>query len=87
MINCKIIGTQPFCYCKNLKLVDCEMMETDLAFEKSQVEASISTKVDSIKNPLAGTITVPDVGELILDDVEAKGEVIITGQYKNSEMQ
>ena len=86
LINCKIIGTQPFCYCKNLKLVDCEMMETDLAFEKSQVEASISTKVDSIKNPLAGTITVPDVGELILDDVDAKGEVIIIGQYKSSEM-
>ena len=86
LINCKIIGTQPFCYCKNLKLVDCEMMETDLAFEKSQVEATIITKIDSIKNPLAGTITVPDVGELILDDVEAKGEVIITGQCKNSEM-
>ena len=62
------------------------MMETDLAFEKSQVEASISTKIDSIKNPLAGTITVPDVGKLILDDVEAKGKVIITGQYKNGEM-
>lgn len=85
LINCKIIGTQPFCYCKNLKLVDCEMMETDLAFEKSQVEARITTKVDSIKNPLSGWITVPDVGELILDDVEAKGEIIITDQYKNSE--
>lgn len=85
LINCKIIGTQPFCYCKNLKLVDCEMIETDLAFEKSQVEARITTKVDSIKNPLAGWITVPDVGELILDDVEAKGEIIITDQQKSSE--
>ena len=79
LINCKIIGTQPFCYCKNLKLVDCEMVETDLAFEKSQVEATIITKVDSIKNPLTGVITVPDVGEVILDDVEAKGKIIITG--------
>lgn len=76
LINCKIIGTQPFCYCKNLKLIDCEMLETDLAFEKSQVEATITTKVDSIKNPLSGQITVPDVGELILDDKEAKAEVI-----------
>lgn len=77
-INCKIIGTQPFCYCKNLKLIDCEMIETDLAFEKSQVEATLITKVDSIKNPLSGRITVPDVGELILDDVNAKAEIIIT---------
>lgn len=76
LINCKIIGTQPFCYCKNLKLIDCEMIGTDLAFEKSQVEATITTKVDSIKNPLSGQITVPDVGELILDDKEAKAEVI-----------
>lgn len=80
LINCKIIGTQPFCYCRNLKLVDCEMMETDLAFEKSQVEATILTKVDSIKNPLSGQITVSDVGEVILDDPAAKGEIIITDQ-------
>lgn len=77
LINCKIIGTQPFCYCRNLKLVDCEMLETDLAFEKSQVDAAIITKVDSIKNPLSGRITVPALGELILDDANAKGEVII----------
>ncbi len=77
LINCKIIGTQPFCYCRNLKLVDCEMLETDLAFEKSQVDAAIITKVDSIKNPLSGRITVPALGELILDDASAKGEVII----------
>lgn len=23
--NCRIIGTQPLCYCKNLKLINCEM--------------------------------------------------------------
>lgn len=77
LIHCKIIGTQPFCYCKNLKLIDCEMIETDLAFEKSEVEATITTKVDSIKNPLSGRITVSDVGEWIMDDSAAKGEVII----------
>lgn len=77
LIHCKIIGTQPFCYCKNLKLMDCEMIETDLAFEKSEVEATITTKVDSIKNPLSGRITVSDVGEWIMDDSAAKGEVII----------
>lgn len=77
LIKCKIIGTQPFCYCRNLRLVDCEMVDTDLAFEKSQVEASIRTPVLSIKNPLSGTIRVPALGELILDDPSAKGEVIV----------
>ena len=75
--NCKIIGTQPLCYCKNLKLVDCEMIDTDLCFEKSEVEARITTPVLSIKNPLAGAITVPEVGEVIMDDENAKGEIRI----------
>ena len=33
LIRCKIIGTQPLCYCDNLTLEDCEMIDTDLAFE------------------------------------------------------
>lgn len=75
--NCKIIGTQPLCYCKNLKLIDCEMIDTDLSFERSEVEASIKTNVVSIKNPLSGRICVPDVGEIIMDIEEAKGEIVI----------
>ncbi|MCM1246753.1 MAG: DUF3737 family protein, partial [Roseburia sp.] len=80
LINCKIIGTQPLCYCKNLTLVDCEMVDTDLAFEKSQVKATITTPVISIKNPLSGRIEVPKVGEIIMDDEHARGEIIIGGQ-------
>lgn len=76
--NCKIIGTQPLCYCKNLTLIDCEMIDTDLSFEKSEVEATILTPVVSIKNPLAGHIRIPEIGEMILDDPAAKGEVIFT---------
>lgn len=82
LIDCKIIGTQPLCYCKNLKLIRCEMIDTDLAFEKSEVEAVITTKIDSIKNPLSGHIQAPEVGELIMDDEKAKGEVLICGQKK-----
>ena len=84
LVNCKIIGTQPFCYCKSLKLINCEMIDTDLAFEKSEVEAVITTKVDSIKNPLSGQIQVPDVGEIIMDDEKAEGEVVICGQIKDN---
>lgn len=76
LINCKIIGTQPLCYCKNLKLVDCEMTGTDLAFEKSDVDATITTPVASIKNPRSGRIQAPAVGEIILDDEAAKGQVV-----------
>ncbi len=66
--NCVIIGTQPLCYCKNLKLIGCEMHGADLAFEKSGVDAEITTPVVSIKNPASGTIRVPSVGEIIRDD-------------------
>lgn len=77
LIGCKIIGTQPLCYCKNLTLIDCEMEETDLCFERSEVQASVTTPVISIKNPYAGEITVPELGELIMDDHNAKGKVIV----------
>lgn len=77
LINCRIIGTQPLCYCKNLTLIDCEMVDTDLCFERSDVQATIVSLVDSIKNPLSGWIQVPEVGEVIIDIAEAKGKVII----------
>ena len=75
--NCVISGTQPLCYCKGLKLVNCEMLDSDLAFEKSEVEASLSKPIISIKNPLKGKIMVPAVQELIWDDPKAKAEVLV----------
>lgn len=74
--NCKIIGTQPLCYCKNLRLIDCRMEGCDLSFEKSEVEAILTAPIDSIKNPAGGHIYVPSVGEIIMDDENAKGEVL-----------
>ena len=78
--NCAISGTQPLCYCKGLKLINCSMENTDLAFEKSDVEATITTPVISVKNPYSGKIILPKVGEIILDDEKAKGKIIVTGQ-------
>ena len=75
--NCTIIGTQPFCYCDGLKLVDCKMIDTDLSFEKSNVEATVLSNVVSIKNPYSGKIVVDSVGEIILDDSKAKAEIIV----------
>ena len=76
--NCRIIGTQPFCYCKNLTLINCEMVDCDLAFERSSVQATITTPVVSIKNPLAESrISLPAVGSIIRDIPEATGEVVV----------
>lgn len=66
-INCKIIGTQPFCYCKNLKLINCTMEQCDLSFENSTVEAEVSGKIDSVKNPISGSIKADEIGEIILN--------------------
>ena len=78
--NCTISGTQPLCYCKNLKLINCKMLDADLAFEKSEVEATVTTPVISIKNPLKGYIEVPEVGEIIRDDENSKGEILVGGK-------
>ncbi|MCM1336031.1 MAG: DUF3737 family protein [Bacteroides sp.] len=77
--NCKIIGTQPLCYCRGLKLVNCEMIDTDLCFEKSEVEACVITPIDSVKNPLSGHICAPAIGEVIRDDENSRGEIVICG--------
>ena len=79
LIGCRIIGTQPLCYCKGLRLIDCEMIDTDLSFECSEVEATLTAPIVSIKNPRAGSIRVPRVDEIILDDPLARG-VILQGQ-------
>ena len=79
LVNCKIVGTQPLCYCKNLKLINCTMEDTDLAFEYSDVDATIQGHVDSIKNPKSGEIVVDSVGEVIMGDavMECTGKVTI----------
>ena len=80
--NCRIIGTQPFCYCKNLRLINCEMEKCDLAFEKSSVLASVTSEIDSIKNPASGKISAPSVGEIILDAGECACEIEIGRKEK-----
>lgn len=77
--NCVIKGTQPLCYCKGLKLINCEMLDCDLAFELSQVEATVTTPVLSIKNPLSGVIRVAECGEVIVDDPSAQAKIIVSG--------
>ena len=77
--HCKIIGTQPLCYCQGLRLIDCEMIDADLSFERSEVEATLPCPIVSIKNPLSGHIRVPAVGEIIRDIPESHGVIEVTG--------
>jgi hypothetical protein len=68
LVNCKIGGTQPLCYCEDLVLENCVFEEdADLAFEYSDVEASILGPVKSVKNPRTGRINADSYGEIILD--------------------
>ena len=77
LIRCHIKGTQPLCYCKNLTLIDCTMEDTDLSFERSDVNATIKGNVLSIKNPKSGTIIVDSVDEVIIDDEIYQGKILI----------
>jgi len=80
--NCVITGTQPLCYCRNLRLLGCEMHGADLAFEKSDVDAEITTPVISIKNPASGRIRVPSAETVIRDDPHANAEILLSAGVK-----
>lgn len=68
LIRCHIVGTQPLCYCRGLVLEDCTMENTDLAFERSEVNATVRGRIESVKNPLAARIVADEIGELILEN-------------------
>lgn len=68
LVRCKIIGTQPLCYCKGLILENCTMEETDLSFERSEVKATIKGRIEGVKNPLKGSITADEIGELLIEE-------------------
>lgn len=74
--NCKISGTQPLCYCRGLKLINCEMTGADLAFEKSEVEATLCAPIISIKNPASGFIRLPFAEQIIIDDEKSKCKIV-----------
>ena len=65
--NCTLIGTQPLCYCKNLRLINYKMIDCDLSFEKSSVDAQVVGHIDSVKNPECGRIIADSIGEIIYE--------------------
>ena len=74
LVRCRIIGTQPLCYCKGLTLEDCTTEGCDLSFENSQVQVTVIGHIDSVKNPHLGAIRADSIGEIILDEYKWPGE-------------
>lgn len=68
LVRCKISGTQPLCYCRDLVMEDCEFeADCDLAFEDSEVNATVNSVITSVKNPMKGEIRAKGYGEIIID--------------------
>ena len=81
LVNCTVESHQGFCYIENLVMKNCKILNTDLAFEYSTVDIESTTKIDSVKNPLGGTIRAPAIGETILEEarVDVSRTTFITG--------
>ncbi len=69
-IDCFIESNQGLCYVENLVIRNSKVINTDLAFEYSTVDANITTRVDSVKNPMGGRIHARGIDDLIMDDKE-----------------
>ena len=68
-INCWIESEQGLCYVDHLTMKNCALVNTNLAFEYChEIDAEITTTIDSVKNPVNGRIKAPAIGEVIFDD-------------------
>lgn len=86
-INCVIESEQGLCYMENLKMQSCKLLNSDLVFEYSTVDAEILSNIISVKNPISGVINANRIGEIIFDDEQIDcQETIITQkeQLKNA---
>ena len=66
-VNCTVESLQGLCYVDRLVMKNCKLVNTTLAFEYSDVEADICSKIDSVLNPKSGTIRARQIGELIVE--------------------
>ncbi len=80
LVNCYIESNQGLCYMDGLKMENCKLVNTDLAFEYAEVDADIVSDIISVKNPKGGRISSHGIGELIMEkdrvDVD-KTEIVI----------
>jgi hypothetical protein len=68
-INCTIDSNQGICYMENIKMVNCKLINTDLCFELCKnIDAEIISKIDSVKNPISGSIKAKKIDQIILNE-------------------
>jgi hypothetical protein len=79
-INCTVESNQGLCYMQDVKLENCKLLNTDLCFEFATVDAEVTTEIDSVKNPISGSIRAKAIRELIMDEdlIDPKKTVIKT---------
>lgn len=66
--NCIVESDQGLCYVDGLVIRGSKLLRTDLAFELcSDIDAEVTTPIDSVKNPVSGRINAPAIGHIILD--------------------
>ena len=65
---------------------NCKLLNTDLCFELCEdIEADISSNIDSVKNPISGMIKAESIGELIMDEKyidPSKTKIIIKNKHE-----
>lgn len=74
LINCTIESEQGMCYMDHVVMKDCKLLNTNLAFEYSTVNVTINSKIESVKNPLSGTIQAQEIQEIVFDNPEMNSE-------------
>lgn len=74
LINCTVESEQGMCYMENIVMKNCKLLNTNLSFEYSTVDAQIDSNIDSVKNPISGTIQAHTINEIIFDNKDVKPE-------------
>lgn len=84
-VNCTIESEQGLCYMKNVVMKNCRLLNTNLAFEYSTVDAKVESKIDSVKNPISGRIEAKSFGEVIFNDPDIKrAQTVLTETEKTT---
>ncbi len=88
LVNCTIESLQGMCYINNLVMKNCKLIDTTLAFENCTMDAEISGRIESVFNPIEGTIKADEIEELIIEkDLvdESKTKIVCAKINKRSD--
>ncbi len=67
-VNCTIESLQGLCYIDELTMKNCKLINTTLSFEYAKnIDAEITNRIDSVFNPISGTIKAAEIEILIVE--------------------